>query len=214
MWEASYMEFNSDITCLVCGLMVAINLPRAGWTVHNCSEIKPVNASLTLHLFRGAAGDFDSPVIMTFRSFAQFYHFVLPGMRKLTLCVSIPLLDTVKCHRGEWSDNRHLGCDTALSFRFIWTVDTHTEQEGQYTYNVTQWCVSVTILAEEKQYVLANILWVCFSNLVYPACKAHAPYNIFICALSGSTKFFHIISWTSRFLEVSYWIGNVCFDFL
>jgi hypothetical protein len=33
-----------------------------------------------------------------------------------------------------------------------------------------------------------------FSSLSYPACKAHAPYYIVICGLSGSTIFFHIIS--------------------
>jgi hypothetical protein len=30
------------------------------------------------------------------------------------------------------------------------------------------------------------------SSLSYPACKAHAPYYIVVCGLSGSTKFFHI----------------------
>ena len=35
---------------------------------------------------------------------------------------------------------------------------------------------------------------VCVSSLSYPACKAHAPYHIVICGLTGSTIFFHIIS--------------------
>ena len=35
----------------------------------------------------------------------------------------------------------------------------------------------------------------------YPACKAHAPYYIVICGLSGSTIFFDIISYTVGFLE-------------
>jgi hypothetical protein len=37
------------------------------------------------------------------------------------------------------------------------------------------------------------IFWVCVCNLSYPACKAHAPYYIVICGLSGSTIFVHII---------------------
>jgi hypothetical protein len=34
----------------------------------------------------------------------------------------------------------------------------------------------------------------CVCSLSYPACKAHAPYYIVICSLSGCTVFFHIIS--------------------
>jgi hypothetical protein len=34
----------------------------------------------------------------------------------------------------------------------------------------------------------------CVCSLSYPACKAHAPYYIVICGLSGSTIFFHGIS--------------------
>ena len=65
-------------------------------------------------------------------------------------------------------------------------------------YNVTLRRVLLTVLAVEKQTVLADILWVCVcvcvSNLVFPARKAHAPCYISICALSDSTTFFHIIS--------------------
>jgi len=34
----------------------------------------------------------------------------------------------------------------------------------------------------------------CFCSRRYPAFKAHAPYYVVICSLSGSTVFFHIIS--------------------
>jgi hypothetical protein len=34
------------------------------------------------------------------------------------------------------------------------------------------------------------IFWVCVCSLSYPACKAHAPYYIVICGLSGCTKIF------------------------
>jgi hypothetical protein len=32
----------------------------------------------------------------------------------------------------------------------------------------------------------------CVCRLIYPACKAHAPYYIVICGVSGCTKFFRI----------------------
>ena len=65
-------------------------------------------------------------------------------------------------------------------------------QDRQCTYNVTSRCVRVTTVAvkSNKYY----IVWVCVCSLSYPTCKAHAPYYIVICDLSGSTIFFHIIS--------------------
>ena len=39
-------------------------------------------------------------------------------------------------------------------------------------------------------------------------------HHVVICCLPRSTEFFHIISWTARISKKSYWIQNVCFDFL
>jgi hypothetical protein len=46
--------------------------------------------------------------------------------------------------------------------------------------------------------------WVRVCSPSYPACTAHAPYYIAICVLSGSTTFFHIISYTAQFLETRF----------
>ena len=41
----------------------------------------------------------------------------------------------------------------------------------------------------------------CVCSCIYPACKVHVPYYIFVCGLAGSTKFFHIIAKRHDFLE-------------
>jgi hypothetical protein len=58
--------------------------------------------------------------------------------------------------------------------------------------NVRVRYVRKIIFAVEKQCVL-HILSVCLSPN-YPAHKAHAPYYIVICSVSGSTTFFKTIS--------------------
>jgi len=65
---------------------------------------------------------------------------------------------------------------------------------------------------EEHKYLL-NIVCVysCFS---YTACKVYALYYTHTCSLSGSTIFFHIISWTAQRLEKKLLNKNVCFEFL
>ena len=44
-----------------------------------------------------------------------------------------------------------------------------------------------------------QVFWACVCSLAYPACKAHAPYYILICVLSGFIILFHIISQTVWF---------------
>ena len=68
-------------------------------------------------------------------------------------------------------------------------------QYRQYTYNVTSWCVRVTIVAVGKQWVLSSMSVCLCSRFSYPACKvADAPSYTVICNLSCSATFFHIIS--------------------
>jgi len=64
---------------------------------------------------------------------------------------------------------------------------------------------------------------VCVCSLKYPTCKAHGPYYIVICDLSGSTIFLHITSQKARFSgKKSYWTKmhvlifstNLCKTFL
>ena len=56
--------------------------------------------------------------------------------------------------------------------------------------------VRVTIIAVENNeyYIFCVCVCVCVCSLSYPSRKAHAPYYIAICGLSGCTVIFHIIS--------------------
>jgi hypothetical protein len=53
------------------------------------------------------------------------------------------------------------------------------------TGNVTWRSVCVTLVAVENTRSITNSECVCSLN--YPACKAHAPYYVVICGMSGST---------------------------
>jgi hypothetical protein len=59
-------------------------------------------------------------------------------------------------------------------------------------YNVTLRRFRLTIVAMGNNGLLH--IRVCVCNLSYPACKAHAPYYIVMCGLSGSAIFLNIIS--------------------
>jgi len=73
---------------------------------------------------------------------------------------------------------------------------THNIQE-----NITLRHFNVTIVAVEKQKKKKNyIFWVCVRSHRYSARKAHAPFYIIICGLSGCT-IFCLISQTARFWE-------------
>ena len=51
------------------------------------------------------------------------------------------------------------------------------------------------------------ILWLCVCRLSYAACNAHALYYIVVCGMSGSTIYFHIISYLR-------WTQILIFDIL
>ena len=63
---------------------------------------------------------------------------------------------------------------------------------GSVRVALTLRCVHANMLPwKGNQYY---IQWVCVCSLSYPMYKAHAPYYIVICDLSGTIKCFHIIS--------------------
>jgi hypothetical protein len=66
----------------------------------------------------------------------------------------------------------------------------NTIEAGSVRANTTFKCVIVTIFALKKPSLL-YILSV-FCSLGYPACRAHAPYCIYMRALSGCTIVIHI----------------------
>ena len=79
----------------------------------------------------------------------------------------------------------------------------------QATYcNVTLRRVRVSSVMVQKQYVLGTVIAyvsvVC--GLSYQTCNGHAPYCIVICGLSGSTIFFHIISYKGTIFEIYIYI--------
>ena len=70
------------------------------------------------------------------------------------------------------------------------------------------------------------IFWVCVFSFTYPTCKAHAPYYMVVCDLSGCTNFFFSpnlingtifwenISWTQMYFFISCKILSAKFPIL
>ena len=51
----------------------------------------------------------------------------------------------------------------------------------------------------------------CVCSLLYPPCKAHAPYCIVICGLPSCITFFHTVSWRGRFWKkIIYCTHKMC----
>jgi hypothetical protein len=72
-------------------------------------------------------------------------------------------------------------------------------KDRQGRHKVTLWRVRVTIVAvkNNKHY----LFWVYVRSLGNPALKAHGPYYIGTCGLSGFIIFLYIIAQKSRFSE-------------
>ena len=113
-----------------------------------------------------------------------------------TLSVSLPEQQDIHRHWRVTHADLATGMQVKNKFRRLahWSASVASRAVWNKTanarINVTWRRVRVTIVAVEKQYVL-RILSVC--SFSYPTCKAHAPYYIVICGLSGCTKFFHIL---------------------
>jgi len=74
-------------------------------------------------------------------------------------------------------------------------------------------CVCVTIVDVKKTINITYSARV-FVSLVIQHAKAHSPYYIIICGLSGFTVYFHITSLTARFLEKKVIEYKIRFGFL
>ena len=72
-----------------------------------------------------------------------------------------------------------------------------TQQDRQYTYNVTMMRIRATIVAAEKQYAL-HILRLFVASGIHNAMQMR---HIIIFSLSGCTIFLYIISLTARFTK-------------
>ena len=68
--------------------------------------------------------------------------------------------------------------------------------------------VRVTILAVKKS-TKYYMFWMFVCSHSYPTCKAHAPFNIVICGLSGSAIFFNIMLYDFLIKKKSYWTQNM-----
>ena len=76
------------------------------------------------------------------------------------------------------------------------TINSKQDRQCMYKRNIEVHSCYHCCIGEVNKYY---IFWVCVCSLSYPASHMHVPYHISTFSSSGSTIFFHIISYTSWF---------------
>jgi hypothetical protein len=100
-------------------------------------------------------------------------------------------------HPQRNSDKSRQGRPTDNISRERWK-EAKLRQDRQSTYKRNIYARSRNHCCCEKVTSITHSVCVCVYPS-YPACKAHAPYYIFICGLSVSTILFNLIPQTARF---------------